>query len=135
MRRCSAAVQVSDEERRVLDEWLRRGKTERRLAERAKIVLPAHEGRSNEQIAEQRDTRTARVSKWCRRFGKDRIAGLTAARQLRCRGPWSLPANARRLIPGPGSATCSRASPLIPSTGSTNSCHIGGPWSIGKLSQ
>jgi transposase len=79
MRRCSAAVQVSDEERRVLDEWLRRGKTERRLAERAKIVLLAHEGRSNEQIAEQLDTRTARVSKWCRRFGKDRIAGLTDA--------------------------------------------------------
>src|SRR5665213_2264608 len=79
MRRSSAAVRVTDEERQVLDEWLRRGKTERRLAERAKIVLLAHEGRSNEQIAEQLETRTARVSKWCRRFGKDRIAGLTDA--------------------------------------------------------
>jgi len=79
MRRASAAVEVSDKEKEVLGEWLRRGKTERRLAERAKIVLLAHEGRSNEQIAEQLDTRTARVSKWCRRFGKDRIAGLTDA--------------------------------------------------------
>jgi transposase len=77
MRRSSAAVQVSVEEKQVLDEWLRRGKTERRLAERAKIVLLAHEGRSNEEIAEQLDTRTARVSKWCGRFRKDRIAGLT----------------------------------------------------------
>src|SRR5450432_171714 len=76
MRRASAAVQVSDEEKQVLDGWLRRGKTERRLAERAKIVLLAHEGRSNEQIAEQLDTRAARVSKWCGRFRKDRIEGL-----------------------------------------------------------
>ena len=79
MRRSSATVRISDEEKLVLGEWLRRGKTERRLAERAKIVLLAHEGRSNDQIAEQLGTRTARVSKWCRRFGKNRIAGLTDA--------------------------------------------------------
>ena len=63
-------MRVSDEEREVLDEGLRRGKTERRLGERAKIVLLSHEGRSNEQIAEQLDTRTACVSEWCRRSGR-----------------------------------------------------------------
>jgi transposase len=47
--------------------------------ERAKFVLLAHEGKTNEQIAEQLDTRTARVSRWCRRFGKDRLAGLSDA--------------------------------------------------------
>ena len=79
MPRAAFAVQLTDEEKRVLGEWLRRGKTERRLAERAKIVLLAHEGHTNEQVAEQLHTRTARVSRWCQRFGKDRIAGLADA--------------------------------------------------------
>ena len=76
MRRSAFAVEVTDEEKQVLGQWLRRTKTERRLAERAKIVMLAQEGRTNEQIARQLDTRTARVSKWCRRFVKHRIAGL-----------------------------------------------------------
>ena len=79
MRRSDSAVELTEVEKQVLVEWLRRGKTERRLVERARIVLLAHEGRTNEQIAKQLDTRTARVSKWCRRFRKDRLAGLADA--------------------------------------------------------
>jgi transposase len=79
MRRSAFAVELTEEEKRVLGEWLRRGKTERRLVERAQIVLLAHEGKTNDEIAEQLDTRAARVSKWCRRFGTDRIAGLSDA--------------------------------------------------------
>ena len=79
MRRSDSAVELTEVEKQVLVEWLRGGKTERRLVERARIVLLAHEGRTNEQIAKQLDTRTARVSKWCRRFRKDRLAGLADA--------------------------------------------------------
>lgn len=56
--------------------WSRQGKTENRLVERARIILLAHKGRTNEQIAEELDTRTARVSKWRQRFGAARLAGL-----------------------------------------------------------
>jgi len=69
MRRSAFAIQLTEEEKGILSEWLRRGKTERRLGERAKIVLLAHEGKTNQQIAVELDTRTARVSKSCRRFG------------------------------------------------------------------
>jgi transposase len=41
--------------------------------------LLAHEGKTNQQIAEQLHTRTARVSQWRQRFGKCRIAGLRDA--------------------------------------------------------
>jgi transposase len=79
VRRPTSAIELTEEEKQVLGEWLRRGKTERRLVERAKIVLLAHKGQTNAQIAERLDTRTARVSRWCGRFVKDRLAGLSDA--------------------------------------------------------
>jgi DNA-binding NarL/FixJ family response regulator len=69
MRRQPATFQLSDEEIKSLQGWVRQGKAEHRMVERARIVLLAHEGRSNEEIAEQLHTRTARVSKWRQRFG------------------------------------------------------------------
>jgi len=78
MRRSAFAIQITEEGKGILSEWLRRGKTERRLGERAKIVLLAHEGKTNQEIAVELDTRTAR-SKWCRRFGKDGLASLSDA--------------------------------------------------------
>ena len=47
--------------------------------ERARILLLAHEGRTNQQIADQLHTRTARVSKWRQRFGAHGLAGLSDA--------------------------------------------------------
>ena len=76
MRRPAAKIQLSEEEARTLQEWTRRGKSEQRLVERARIVLLASEGRSNQQIAAALHTRTARVSKWRQRFGVHRVAGL-----------------------------------------------------------
>lgn len=46
------------------------------MVERARIVLLANEGRTNQEIADYLHTRTARVSKWRQRFGADRLAGL-----------------------------------------------------------
>lgn len=75
--RCQAAViRLTDDEATQLREWARRGKTENRLVERARIILLANEGRTNEQIAAELKTRTARVSKWRQRFGKDGLQGL-----------------------------------------------------------
>src|SRR5271169_2928777 len=79
MRRPNAVIRLTEEELKVLRSWTRRGKTEHRLAERARIVLLAHEGHTNEEIAERLETRTARVSKWRQRFGEHRIAGLNDA--------------------------------------------------------
>src|SRR3984885_8909755 len=76
MRRQTAVVRLTEEEASKLKEWTRRGKSEQRLVERARIILLANEGRTNEQIAAELKTRTARVSKWRQRFGKDRLAGL-----------------------------------------------------------
>lgn len=76
MRRQTAVIRLTDEEARTLREWARRGKSEHRLVERARIVLLANEGRTNQQIATELHTRTARVSKWRQRFGAQRLAGL-----------------------------------------------------------
>ena len=76
MRRPTASIRLSDEEVSTLQEWARRGKSEHRLVERARIILLANEARTNEQIARQLHTRTARVSKWRQRFGAQRLAGL-----------------------------------------------------------
>jgi transposase len=76
MRRQPAIIRLSEEEVKTLTEWTRRGKSEHRLVERARIILLVHQGKTNQQIAVQLHTRTARVSKWRQRFGAHRLAGL-----------------------------------------------------------
>ena len=78
-RRSRALVGLTDEERSILREWTRKGKSENRLVERARVILLADEGRTNQQIATQLHTRTARVSKWRQRFAAHRLAGLQDA--------------------------------------------------------
>ena len=79
MRRPAAIIDLTDDERKTLQQWTRRGKSEQRLVERARIVLLANEGRTNQQIADALETRTARVSKWRQRFGARRLSGLSDA--------------------------------------------------------
>ena len=76
MRQPTAVIELSEEEIKTLQDWSRRGKSEHRLVERARIILLAGERRTNEQIAKALKTRTARVSKWRQRFGAKRLAGL-----------------------------------------------------------
>lgn len=76
MRQPAAIIQLSEQEIKTLQDWSRRGKSEHRLVERARIILLAGEGRTNQQIAAALKTRTARVSKWRQRFGAKRLAGL-----------------------------------------------------------
>ena len=60
-------------------QWARAGTNEHRLVERAKVILLAHQGKSNLEIAEELKTRAARVSKWRQRFGERRLEGLQDA--------------------------------------------------------
>src|SRR5215207_6906935 len=76
MRQPIAVIRLTNQEAKTLEEWTRRGKKEHRLVERAKIVLLANAGHTNQQIAEALRTRTARVSKWRQRFGVRRLEGL-----------------------------------------------------------
>jgi transposase len=75
----ATAIELNDEERKTLLSWVHSGKTEHRLAERAKIILAAAEGRSTREIAETMKTRPARVSKWRTRFSRASVAGLQDA--------------------------------------------------------
>jgi len=76
MRQPAAVIRLTDDEAKTLEEWTRRGKKEHRLVERARIVLLANAGRTNQQIAEVLRTRPARVSTWRQRFGAKRLEGL-----------------------------------------------------------
>lgn len=79
MRKPPACIRLTDEELLTLREWTRKGKSENRLVERARIILLAHDGQTNQQIAHRLHTRTARVSKWRQRFGANRLMGLSDA--------------------------------------------------------
>src|ERR1700730_797633 len=73
------AIHLTREEEQTLRQWARAGTSEHRLVERAKVILLAHQGKSNLEIAEQLRTRPARVSKWRQRFGGGRRDGLRDA--------------------------------------------------------
>ena len=76
MAKRATPILLSPAEKWTLQRWRRAHKTERRTAERARIVLLAAQGKSNLEIAAQLGTRPARVSKWRTRFARQRLAGL-----------------------------------------------------------
>lgn len=69
-------IRLTPEERTELESWAGNGKTEQRLALRARIVLAADTGRGTREIARQLGVRPATVSKWRTRFGGQRMLGL-----------------------------------------------------------
>ncbi len=79
MPRRPAPIELSSEEEATLRAWTRQTSAERRLVERAQMILLLHQGLTTEQIAERLQTRTARVSKWRQRFGEGRLLGLADA--------------------------------------------------------
>ena len=82
MARKATSIELTKEEKKVLLSWVRAGKTERRYVERATIILACAEGKQTKDIAKQLNTRPARVAKWRKRFGTDRLKGLVDA--FRC---------------------------------------------------
>src|ERR1700683_626172 len=72
-------IRLTSEEEQILRQWARAGTSEHRMVERAKVILLAHQGKSNLEIAGHLKTRPARVSKWRQRFGERRLDGLRDA--------------------------------------------------------
>lgn len=70
---------LTDSERETLLSWLRASKTEKRLVERAQIILAASDDKLTKEIAEEFNTRPARISKWRKRFARERLSGLSDA--------------------------------------------------------
>jgi transposase len=79
MSKQAAVITLTTGEENALNQWLRAGTTEQRMAERARIVLLASQGQSTSQIAQGLRTRPARVSKWRQRFAQRRLEGLQDA--------------------------------------------------------
>lgn len=76
-----AAVVLTDSERRQLEKWATRGKTQQALALRARIILAAADGGANMGIADNLGIRRLTVVKWRARFVADRAAGLADGRR------------------------------------------------------
>jgi transposase len=69
-------ITLSDVERKTLQAWSRGRSTQARLVLRAKIVLAAAEGKTNEAIAAELGTSKPTVGRWRTRFGRLGTAGI-----------------------------------------------------------
>src|SRR3954454_12105538 len=72
----AVAIELSVDERAVLESWVRRRTSAQALALRSRIVLAAAEGWTKEQIAEQVGVSRPTVTKWRNRFAEQRLDGL-----------------------------------------------------------
>lgn len=76
----AVAIQLTDADREVLLDWIRRRKTAQALALRARIVLACAEpAATNTAIAAELGLSLMTVSKWRRRFAQHGLAGLDDA--------------------------------------------------------
>lgn len=69
-------IELTTEERRLIESWSRKYTSPYYQVLRAKIVLLAADGLSNQQIAQRLDTPRQIVSKWRKRFHERRLEGL-----------------------------------------------------------
>ena len=74
--RALTPIHLAPPERARLNEWSRRRKTAQGLALRARIVLSAAEGASNQEVAIRLGTTRLTVGKWRSRFLQRRLDGL-----------------------------------------------------------
>lgn len=72
-----ATVELSIEQREVLERWCRRPTTAAGLARRSRIVLLAAEGLGNDEVAERVGCHPATVTKWRQRFLAHGLVGLS----------------------------------------------------------
>src|SRR5215831_11548934 len=74
--RPATPIELSTEERRTLETWVRASTTEQRLVLRAQLILAAAAGTATTAIAQGLGVRPATVSQWRRRFAAERLVGL-----------------------------------------------------------
>jgi transposase len=74
--RPTVELKLSDDERTVLERYVRRGTTAQRLAMRARIVLLCADGLENKKVARRLRTSANTVGKWRMRFVEARLDGL-----------------------------------------------------------
>lgn len=79
MGRVADPIELTPEDRAVLERWVRSSTCEQRRAERARIVLAAADGASNEAIAERLGLVRQTVAKWRGRFVTLGVDGLEDA--------------------------------------------------------
>src|SRR5436189_2041202 len=72
-----APVELSAEERQVLEGWTRRRKTAQALAMRSQIVLRGAQAGTIGEVAADLGVSRDMVSKWRGRFLRERLEGLT----------------------------------------------------------
>ena len=73
----AVAIELSDEERGLLETWTRRRTSAQALALRARIVLAAADGLSNVEIADRLGVSRPTAAKWRGRFAERRLDGLS----------------------------------------------------------
>ena len=76
-------LDLTEDELRTLNEWVRRPTTRQDLAQRARIILDCGAGKSNKDVAATHSVSEAMVSRWRNRFLKKRVDGLKDARKTR----------------------------------------------------
>ncbi|MBS0457270.1 MAG: IS630 family transposase [Proteobacteria bacterium] len=74
--RVAADIVLSDEEKAELERLVRSKMTSVRLAQRARIVLLAAQGKQNKVIAAELKIGRVQVGRWRRRYGEKRLAGI-----------------------------------------------------------
>ena len=79
MAKVPTPIIITEEDRRILEPWIRGTKTEQRLVLRAKIILAAASGEGTNMIARELDVRPATVSKCRTRFASVGLEGLRDA--------------------------------------------------------
>src|SRR3954470_13984981 len=73
----AAAIELTEDERSQLEAWTRRRSSAQALAQRARIVLLAAEGKTNTEIAGELGVHRPMVTKWRTRFAEHRLDALT----------------------------------------------------------
>jgi transposase len=72
----AVAIELSVDERALLESWVRRRTSAQALALRSRIVLACAEGQSNQAVARAERVTPQTVGKWRRRFVQRRLDGL-----------------------------------------------------------
>ena len=76
MPRKAKEIILTKEQQAELEKIIRSHRAERRLVERAQIILACATGKQNQEVAAEYETSIPRVSKWRKRFAQYGMAGL-----------------------------------------------------------